>query len=102
MATAASPAQRNLVGPVVQAGEVADAVIEAVKEDNPGKQLIVQERASYVRVETEGECLIRRKTMEQKLGRPFQMQELEVNMSAFAGQIETGTEQVRFYFERKL
>ena len=92
----------NLVGPIVQAGEIAEAVIEAVKEDNPGRTVVVQERASYVRIGVDGECTIRRKTMEQKLGRPFRMQELEVGMSSFAGQIETTTDHMRFYFERKL
>lgn len=93
---------RNLAGPIVQAGEIAEAVIEAVKEDNPGKSVVVQERASYVRVGVDGECTIRRRTMEQKLGRPFQMQDLEVSMSSFSGQIETTTDYMRFYFDRKL
>ncbi len=30
---------KNLVGPVIQAGEIADAVVAAVREDNPGKAI---------------------------------------------------------------
>ena len=95
-------APRNLVGPVLQTGELAEAVIEAIREDNPNKEVLIERRASYVRVQTEGECVIRRETVADMLGRPFRMQELEVDMSAFAGQIETSTEHVRFYRERIL
>lgn len=93
---------RNLVGPVLQTGELAEAVIEAIREDNPDKEVLIERRASYVRVQTEGECVIRRETVADMLGRPFKMQELEVDMSAFAGQIETSTDHVRFYRERIL
>ena len=95
-------APRNLVGPVLQTGELAEAVIEAIREDNPDKEVLIERRASYVRVQTEGECVIRRKTVADMLGRPFRMQELEVDMSAFAGQIETTTDHVRFYRQRIL
>ena len=95
-------ARHNLVGPVLQTGELAEAVIEAIREDNPDKQVLIERRASYVRVQTEGECVIRRETVAVMLGRPFKMQELEVDMSAFAGQIETSTDHVRFYRERIL
>lgn len=93
---------RNLVGPVIQAGEMADAIVEAAHDDNPGKEVFVQSRASYVRIELEGECLLRRETIQSKLGRPFRMSEIEMNMPSFAGQIETNDESIRFFFDRSL
>jgi toluene monooxygenase system protein D len=92
----------NKVGPVLRAGEIADAAIEAVYEDNPEKEVHVEDRTAYVRVELDGECIIRRKTMEEILGRPFQMRELETVLGSFAGRIETTTEAVRFYLTKKL
>jgi toluene monooxygenase system protein D len=88
---------RNLVGPVIQAGEIADAVAAAVREDNPGKEVTVNDRGSYVRIEVDTECVIRRETLEAELGRPFRMAELEVNMPSFVGQIETASDHIRFY-----
>ncbi|GAB3854419.1 hypothetical protein GCM10028801_08510 [Nocardioides maradonensis] len=86
------------VGPVVQAGELADAVAEAVRIDNGGKRVDVRNRGSYVRIEVEGgECVLRRTTVEEQLGRPFNMRDLEVSMPSFVGRIETGTEQFRFW-----
>ncbi|MDQ4116506.1 MAG: MmoB/DmpM family protein [Actinomycetota bacterium] len=88
----------NPVGPILQSGEIARAVAQAVEVDNAGKRVEVRDRGSYVRIEVEGgECMLRRSTIEEELGRPFRMSELELNMSSFVGQIETGTEAVRFY-----
>ena len=86
------------VGPVIQAGELAEAVAEAVRVDNPGKRVDVRSRGTYVRIEVDGgECIIRRSTVEEQLGRPFRMRDLEVSMPSFVGRIETSTDQVRFW-----
>ena len=85
------------VGPIIQAGEMAVAVAAAVREDNAGREVNVIDRGSYVRIEVDGECIIRRETLESELGRPFRMAELEVNMPSFVGQIETASDHIRFY-----
>ncbi|MDR2279431.1 MmoB/DmpM family protein [Gordonia sp. PDNC005] len=90
------------VGPVVQAGEIADAVASAAVIDNDGQRVDIRNRGSYVRVEVDGgECILRRQTIEEELGRPFLMRELEVSMPSFVGRIETGTEQIRFYLAHR-
>ncbi|WP_218022665.1 MmoB/DmpM family protein [Nocardia coubleae] len=90
------------VGPVVQSGELAEAVAEAAAIDNPGQRVDVRNRGSYVRVEVDGgQCVLRRTTIEEQLGRPFQMRELEISMPSFVGRIETGTEQVRFFLAHR-
>ena len=95
-------ARNNAVGPVLRAGEVADAVVEALQEDNPGKEFTVEDRVAYVRAETEGECVVRAETVARVLGRPFKIAELEVNLSSFSGRIETTDDTMRFYFEKRL
>ena len=92
----------NKVGPVLRTGEIATAVVEAVSIDNPNKEVTVKDHVAYVRVETERECIIRRETIEQCLGRPFRMQEIEIDLSSFAGQIDLTDESVRFYLEKTL
>lgn len=92
--------RNNRVGPVMRAGEVAEAVKEAAVLDNPGKEIVVEDMNAYVRIYTDGELVITRASMEECLGRPFLMQELEVNLSSFAGRIETGSQQFRFYFRQ--
>lgn len=96
--SSAAPAISDPVGPVVQAGEIAEAVAEAARINNEGKRVDVRNRGSYVRIEVDGgECVLHRATIEEQLGRPFQMRELEVSMPSFVGRIETGTDTVRFY-----
>ena len=92
----------NLVGPVMRAGDLAMAVIEAAKLDNPGKQIVVDDKRAYIRIHTEHEMVLYRETIEEELGRPFKMNDLEVDLSSFAGQIESGDNSIRFYFSKKV
>ncbi len=89
--------KNNRVGPILRSGDVALAAVEAVEVDNPGRDVTVQDRAAYVRIECENECVLTRETMEEMLGRHFEMRELEINLSSFAGQIEMSEDRVRFY-----
>ena len=92
----ASDASQGFAGPVLRSGEVADAVVEAVREDNAEREVIIEEHASYIRVKVAGECIVRRETVERMLGRPFEMREIEINMPAFAGHIRTSSDAFRF------
>ena len=94
--------RNNRVGPVLRASSITAGVIEAAREDNPGKEIRVDDKLAYVRIDTDGELILRRKTLEEALGRPFKMSELEVNLGSFAGRIETTEDHVRFYYELKL
>ena len=101
-ASAAQAYHNNLVGPVMRAGDLAQAVIEAAKVDNPGKDIFVEDKRAYIRIHAEQEMILRQETIEEELGRPFKMNDLEVDLSSFAGQIESQDNAVRFYFTKKL
>jgi toluene monooxygenase system protein D len=94
--------RNNRVGPVLRASPITAGVIEAAEEDNPGKTIRVDDKIAYVRIDTDGELILRRETLERTLGRPFRMSELEVNLGSFAGRIETTEDFVRFYFNKTL
>ena len=95
-----SMAGKNLVGPVMRQGQLAKAVAEAAEIDNPEKTIICDDKVAYLRIQTVGEMVIQRRTIEEVLGRPFQMAELEVDLSSFAGQIDMNPDRVRFYFKK--
>lgn len=84
------------VGPVLKTGELADAVLETVQEDNPGKEILTEEHSSYLRIWVEDECVIRMDTLERMLGRPVTAGDIEINMPSFSGFIRTDTESIRF------
>lgn len=105
MATAKAASNQhsnNRVGPVMRAGELANAVIEAAREDNPGREIRVDDKRAYLRIDTDDEMILRRETIEIALGRPFKMNDLEMDLSSFAGRIETLPDQVRFYFTKHI
>ena len=86
-------------GPILRNSEMTQAIVEAMEEDNPSKQMIIADHNGYMRVEAEDGLILRRETVEAVLGRKFRMQELELIMSAFSGQIEMTTEYARWYFK---
>ena len=102
MSTASEAYKNNRVGPVLRSSDITEGVIEAAHEDNPGKQIHVDDKIAYVRIDTDNELLLRRETLERTLGRPFRMSELEVNLGSFAGRIETTDDFVRFYYEKTM
>lgn len=76
----------NWVGPVLQAGTVTNAVVQALMQANPG--LSVVDRGAYVRVLSRERCLLDRRRVEALLGSPFTLPaDLERIMPAFRGML---------------
>lgn len=94
--------KNNKVGPILRSGDVANAAAEAVKIDNPDQKVVIEDRMAYIRIQCDDECVLTRQTMEEMLGRPFEMRELELNLSSFAGQIDLSAGQVRFYMNQRI
>lgn len=100
MSATSTSSHNNSVGPVLRPGELALAVVEAAREDNPGKDVVVADHVAYIRVSVPGECLLRRDTIERHLGRPFLLAELEVDLAAIAGHLDVDESRMRFYFNK--
>ena len=86
----------DLVGPVMRAGEMADAVLEAIREDNAGRAVTTEAHASYVRIKVADECFVRFETVGDVLGRTVTRGDIEANMPSFAGFIRTEPDGIRF------
>jgi len=72
------------VGPVLETGTAADAVIAAIRELNVG--VVVVDRGAYRRVSAFRRCIVTREAIEKELGRAFQLPgDLEKIMPAFQG-----------------
>ena len=89
----------NPVGPVIRAGQIADAVALAVEDDNPGKLVRITDRGDYVRIEVDGRCRLTRQSLERHVGHEFPLAQLEIEMPSFAGRLSTHTEEYTWYFE---
>src|SRR5580658_2891224 len=85
------------VGPVLQAGTVANAIIAAIKDLN--HDVMVVDRGAYVRVLVPQCCVVTRSAIEKHLGRPFRFPgELETVMSAFKGSLELNQDDAAWRF----
>jgi len=94
---AQSPGSHDSVGPVLQSGPVANAIIAAIKDLN--QHVLVVDRGAYVRVLVPQCCVVTRSAIEEHLGRPFRFPgELETVMSAFKGSLELNQEDAAWRF----
>jgi toluene monooxygenase system protein D len=77
----------NRVGPVLQSGTVANAIIAAIEDLN--QDVLVVDRGAYVRVLVAQSCVVTRSAIEKHLGRSFRFPgELEIVMSSFKGSLQ--------------
>jgi hypothetical protein len=91
------PNTYDRVGPVLQSGPVANAIIAAIKDLN--QDVIVVDRGAYVRVLVPHCCIVTRIAIEKHLGRPFRFPgELEGVMSAFKGALQLNQEDAAWRF----
>jgi toluene monooxygenase system protein D len=85
--------RRSGVGPVLEPGEVGDAVIAAIAERHP--ELVVEDRGAYRRVLVAGRCAAARAAIEAHLGRPFTLPgDLELVMPSFKGMLRVTADEV--------
>jgi hypothetical protein len=83
---------RDWVGPVLQKGNVTDAIIEAIRELNAGVRFL--DRGAYVRVLALRRCRLTRDAVERRTGETFRLpSDLELVMSSFKGRLDVSEEQ---------
>lgn len=81
-----SGGNRDKVGPVLQAGQTGEAIVDAIRQEN--EDVEVQDHGSYFRVLVPGRCSVTKQAIEAALGREFRMPgELEGLMSSFKGRV---------------
>lgn len=68
-----------------QTNEETRSIIDAIAEDNPNA--IINEQPAMVKIDAPGSLTIKRGTVEEKLGRDFDLQELHVHLITLSGHI---------------
>tara|TARA_R110000787_G_scaffold187093_9_gene298897 strand:- start:6849 stop:7133 length:285 start_codon:yes stop_codon:yes gene_type:complete len=61
-------------------------IIAAIVEDNPNAK--VNEMPALVKIDCPGRLVIRRETVEEHIGREFDLRELQINMISLAGEVD--------------
>lgn len=69
-----------------QKNEETRCIVNAIVADNP--QAIVNEQPAMVKIDVPNRLVIRKATVEEELGRDFDLQELHVNLITLTGHID--------------
>jgi phenol/toluene 2-monooxygenase (NADH) P2/A2 len=69
-----------------QANEETRPIIEAIELDNPSAT--VQQEPAMVKIDAPDELVIRRETIEEQIGREFDLQELQINLITLSGHVD--------------
>lgn len=91
----------DLVGPVLRSGPLAEAVIDAVADDNPGSDVIVVDRGDYLRIHTARSCRLTQASLERHLGQPMLLAALEADMPSFTGRLRTRVDEYLWFYDRE-
>lgn len=70
----------------LQANEESRPIIEAILADNPHARL--NESPAMVKIDADNRLVVRRESVEERIGRPFDLQELHVNMITLSGNLD--------------
>ncbi|MBE9396595.1 MmoB/DmpM family protein [Pontibacterium sp. N1Y112] len=71
-------------------------IVEAIEEDNPDVTVI--HMPAMIRIENEGRLSIRRETVEEKMGRDWDVQELHINLITLGGNVEEDDDELSLHW----
>lgn len=74
-----------------QTNEDTRPIIESILADNPHAE--VDEQPAMVKINAEGRLVIRRESIEERIGRDFDLQELQINLITLSGNIDEDDDQ---------
>jgi toluene monooxygenase system ferredoxin subunit len=88
------------VGPVLESGNVADAVIAAIRQINENVE--VEDRGAYLRVLVPHQCIVTQEAIERNLGQSFKIPgDLEKIMPSFMGILTASQTRAVWSFQKK-
>jgi phenol hydroxylase P2 protein len=70
----------------LQNNDDARGIIEAVKADNPNAE--ISEFPSMVKIDSPGRLVINKDTVEDQIGREWDVQELQLSLISLAGEVD--------------
>lgn len=76
-----------------QVNEDTRPIIEAILQDNP--TAVLNESPAMVKIDAEGELVVKRESVEARIGRPFDLQEIHVNLITLSGHIDEDDDQFK-------
>lgn len=76
----------------LQENDISRYIVEAIEDDNP--DVSVQHMPAMIRMEADNFLVVKRETVEDKLGRDWDMQELHLNLITLGGNVDEDDDQL--------
>ncbi len=70
----------------LQRNEETRPIVDAILADNPGA--VLDEQPAMVKINVPGRLVVRKSTIEQEIGREFDLQEMQINLITLSGNID--------------
>jgi phenol hydroxylase P2 protein len=74
-----------------QSNEDSRPLVDAIVADNPEAQVVYS--PGLVKIDAPGRLVIKRETIEEQIGRPFDLQQLHINLVTLSGNIDEDDDQ---------
>ncbi|MDO9029581.1 MAG: MmoB/DmpM family protein [Hydrogenophaga sp.] len=84
-------ARRQPVFIAFQANNDTRPIIDAIQADNPEAE--VQEMPGMVKINAPGRLVLRRTSIEEQVGRDFDLRELHINLISLSGEVDEGLDE---------
>ncbi len=86
----------SIVSITLQNNDDARPIIAAILADNPKAEL--SNFPAMVKINAEGELIVNRETVEDKLGRPWDVQEIHLSLISLSGNIDEDDDRLRLFW----
>jgi phenol hydroxylase P2 protein len=70
----------------LQNNEEARPIIEAIMDDNP--DAVANYSPGMVKIDCEGRLVVKRESIEERVGRDFDLQEIHINLISLSGNVD--------------
>ena len=74
-----------------QSDEDSRPLVDAIVADNPEAQVVYS--PGLVKIDAPGRLVIKRETIEEQIGRPYDLQQLHINLVTLSGNIDEDDDQ---------
>jgi len=74
-----------------QSNEDSRPLVDAIVADNPEAQVVYS--PGLVKIDAPGKLVIKRETIEEQIGRPYDLQQLHINLVTLSGNIDEDDDQ---------
>lgn len=82
----------------LQANEDSRCIVDAIVDDNP--EAIVNRQPAMVKIDVPGRLVIRRASIEQRLGRDFDLQEVQIHLISLSGHVDETEDEMTLSWDR--